>query len=152
MTKRKFRLERIYRLRSKLCEMEEMKTRRAHRQRDESREALEGARRDVNRSVLAMVRSGYQGCRADVLHRQWSHRVKLELDRNSREKDLTRKERQVDRCRRRLNRARQRKETLQKLKEREERKLRTERLKREQKMIDEIAVVQHVRKGGEGPL
>ncbi len=152
MREREFRLERIYRLRSKLCEMEEMKTRRAHRLRDASREALESARHDLNQSALSMLRSGYEGCRADTLHRQWSHRVKLEIDHSRSEEDLTRKEHLVRRRRQQLQRARQRKESLQKLREREQSRQRRERLQREQKLIDEIATGQHVRKGGEDPL
>ncbi len=144
-----FRLERILRLRRRLCDMEEMATRRANMLRNESEAALDAARGDLARNSEAILESGQRGCQAEALHNRWWHQVRLETVRTGREEDLKEKERLAEQSRTRLQQARQRREILDRLREQAEKKAEIHRRRHEQKVIDDVASSRHVMEGGE---
>ncbi|MFO8060902.1 MAG: flagellar FliJ family protein, partial [Bacillota bacterium] len=144
-----FRLERILRLRRRLCAMEEMRFRRANMQRRQSEAALQAARTDLQRNTAAILESGQTGCQAQVLHRRWWHRIRLEAIKSGREEDLREKERLAEQSRMRLQQARQKREVLDRLREQADKRARMQRRRKQQKVIDDVASTRYVREGGD---
>lgn len=147
-----FRLERVYRMRSRQHRHEELRTLKANQLRSQSRTALEAASDHLDRKGAALVESGTRGCNAATLHRRWWHMTRLQREKEDLEEDLQVKERHAEECRHQLRRARQRKDVLKSLKERAEARTRLKQKRREQKTIDDVASARYVmRRGERGP-
>ncbi len=145
-----FRLERIYHLRTKLTDVEEVKTRKAQGERDEARGALDSTRWRLQNNLEYTIRRTQAGCSALDLRNQYQHRVRLERERADREEEYRTKEALARMCREELLRVKREEQVLEKLRERHfVAETRQEKI-REQKQIDETAGYQHTSKGGDG--
>lgn len=144
-----FRLERVYRVRSRQHRHAELRTLKANQLRLQGQRALEDALEDLDRTGAAMVESGRRGCSARTLHRGWWLMTRLQREKQDLEEDLQARERHAEECRQQLRRTQQQKEVLENLRERAGARNRLQQRRREQKTIDDVASARYVMRRGE---
>ena len=144
-----FRLERVYRLRTKLTEAEEIKNRRAHAARDDARGALEETTSRLSANLHGSLQKTERGCSAADLRSSWAHRLRLEREKDYREEELRTKEELARMCREELVRVKREEQVLEKLRERHLLAALREDKRRHQKILDEAAGRQVLRRGGD---
>jgi len=144
-----FRLERVYRLRTKLTEAEEVKSRRAHAAREDARGALEESTSRLSANLEGSLQKTERGCSAADLRANWAHRLRLEREKDGRQEELRTKEELARLSREELLRAKREEQILEKLRERHLLAALREEKRYQQKALDEVAGRRMVRRGGD---
>ncbi|MFP4200265.1 MAG: flagellar export protein FliJ [Clostridia bacterium] len=146
----KFRLERVYHLKAKLTEIEQMKTKYALDARDRTVDALQKKEDKLMSNYRHSLHRARDGCSVRELQGHYEHRVRLQRERHELEIDAEDKEKLLRSHREELLRVRREEQKFENLRRRHFERRSREEKKREQKSIDETANGRYAQRGGDG--